>query len=333
MTSVVGPLSSHRSRATLAGKLDRAQMRLLDELDDDGIALDDDDELLVMIIEELDRVRRPPVHEGRRSMYGAFVLDHDDDVTAATDLVEVIDLPGTLEESRRFADGRFTFIVRRPDGRNQLACFRRSVQYEADLVEVQRQTGGRIAQRTPFDTVRLLTDDGVVEWTGRRWTVREHADHLLATIDPLVAGASREVLSGVLDLCVHWLSTAKIGATLVYDFDPVEDDAHALDLDAAIDVPSLSVLVPHHFPALFSSLGQTDLAAIVDRDGNVRLIGVGLRSSIESERAVPQKGGMRHRSAARFTWDHHHTIAFVVSEDGPVTVFRQGRRIKICDVT
>jgi DNA integrity scanning protein DisA with diadenylate cyclase activity len=40
---------------------------------------------------------------------------------------------------------------------------------------------------------------------------------------------------------------------------------------------------------------------------------------------------MRHRSAARYTWDHHHTIAFVVSEDGPVTVFREGRRIRICD--
>ena len=58
---------------------------------------------------------------------------------------------------------------------------------------------------------------------------------------------------------------------------------------------------------------------------------MGLRSSLESELAVPQKGGMRHRSAARFTWDHHHTIAFVVSEDGPVTVFREGRRLKICD--
>ena len=40
---------------------------------------------------------------------------------------------------------------------------------------------------------------------------------------------------------------------------------------------------------------------------------------------------MRHRSAARYTWDHDHTIALVVSEDGPVTVFREGRRIQICD--
>ncbi len=310
--------------------LTRAQRRLLDELDDDGVVLPGDEAVLRLVVAELDQVRRPPVHEGVQAVYGAFICGDGCDMSTASDLVELIDLDSSVDVARRFADGRATYIVRRPGSdRTQLACFRRTVQYEADMVEVQRQTGAFIVQRTLLGTPRLFTDYGVIEWNGRSWNVRKRARYLLATIDALVEGADRAILSGILDLCVHWLSPARVGATLLYDFDPRHDDGPSLDLDAAIDAPHLSVQTRHHFPALFAALAQTDLAALVNPDGTIDRIGVGLRSSIESERAVPQKGGMRHRSAARFTWDHHHTIAFVVSEDGPVTVFREGRRVQI----
>ena len=117
---------------------------------------------------------------------------------------------------------------------------------------------------------------------------------------------------------------------MLYDFDPRHDDAPSLDLDAAFDTPALSVIIRHHYPALFASLGQTDLTMIVYPDGDVN--NIGRRSAVVTrvEVAVAQERGMRHRSAARYTWDHHHTIAFVVSEDGPVTVFRQGKPVTIC---
>ncbi|MEZ5299003.1 MAG: diadenylate cyclase [Ilumatobacteraceae bacterium] len=331
----ISPSPAGHDRSALERRLDRAALRLLDELDEDGIQIEGDDVTVALVVDELDYVRHPQVHEGRSPIYGAFVVGPNADLTQATDLVELIELDPAgdddIEAVRRFADGRFTYLVRRYDGRRQLACFRRSVQYEADMVEVQRQTGALVVQRTLMGRARLYDRRGVIEWSGRSWTVRERADRLLEVIDPLVEGAPRDVLAALLDLCVHWLSSARIGATILYDFDPREDDGPSLDLDAAIEVPGLSVAKRHHFPALFASLGQTDLAARVLPDGTVDRIGVGLRSSIESEQAVPQKGGMRHRSAARYTWDHHHTIALVVSEDGPVTVFREGRRIQICD--
>jgi len=37
--------------------------------------------------------------------------------------------------------------------------------------------------------------------------------------------------------------------------------------------------------------------------------------------------GTRHTSAARHTYDCPDVLAFVVSTDGPVTVFSDGRRI------
>jgi hypothetical protein len=36
---------------------------------------------------------------------------------------------------------------------------------------------------------------------------------------------------------------------------------------------------------------------------------------------------MRHRSAARYTWDQPDALAVVVSEDGPVTVYRAGEPV------
>jgi DNA integrity scanning protein DisA with diadenylate cyclase activity len=50
---------------------------------------------------------------------------------------------------------------------------------------------------------------------------------------------------------------------------------------------------------------------------------------VESEIEVRQDRGMRHRSAARYTWDHHHTVAVVVSEEGSVTIFRYGEPVRI----
>ena len=101
-------------------------------------------------------------------------------------------------------------------------------------------------------------------------------------------------------------------------------------MGSSLAAPRLSVAARHHYPALFAVLMQTDLATLVADDGIVTRLGVGLRSSSESEAVVLPEGGMRHRSAARYTWDHHHTVAFVVSEDGPVTVFRQGRPVAEC---
>ena len=52
-----------------------------------------------------------------------------------------------------------------------------------------------------------------------------------------------------------------------------------------------------------------------------------LRPTRASEQAVPATKGTRHTAAARHTYDCPDTLAFVVSTDGPVTVFSDGRRI------
>lgn len=312
-------------------QLSRAHERLRDELLDDGMTLGGADEMhAIQLIQELDHARRPPVHEGRTAVYGSFILPEGVQLSHTEDLVDIVELDLPLEGCRSFADGRSAFLVRQCDGRKLLACFRRSVEYEADLIEFQEATGTAIVQRTAMGVPRVFTPTGVVEWDGRNWNLRPSTQTTLQSVQAAVPETSSEILAGLLNLTVHWLSPAHIGATLLVDVDPVHDDSANLDLEAAVQSPPLWVTARHHYPALFSSLQQIDLAALVNQYGLVTHLGVGLRSSVEAEDEVIQEGGMRHRSAARFTWDHHHTVAFVVSEDGPVTVYRRGLPIGVC---
>lgn len=310
------------------GALSRISRRLHAELTDDGVALPVDERQLGIVLDELDYARRPPVFERRAPLYGAFVVPSDRSLIGAGDLVELVDLDGVpLDAARRFADGRASFLVRQLDGPLQLACFRRSVQYEADMVEVHESTGALIVQRTVMGVSRIFTPAGTVEWAGYRWTTRPSAGSQFAALRPRLPGVRARVLAGLLKLALHWLSPGRVGATLVVHRDGAAD---GLDLDHSIAVPGLSVTARHHYPALFAALMQTDLATVVDPDGSVRRVGVGLRASVAAEAAVDDPRGMRHRSAARYSFDHPESIAVVVSEDGPVTVFHRGRALSEC---
>jgi DNA integrity scanning protein DisA with diadenylate cyclase activity len=310
--------------------LTRAQERLREELSDDGITLPGSPGEVDILLTELDYAWRPPQFENRRILYGSAVLPGERSLVRLDNLVEVLDLDMPIAQARRFADGRSSFLIRDADGLNRLACFRRTVQYEADLVEIEQATGATIVQRTLMGVTRVFTPTGVVEWNGHRWRHRPSARAYLPTVRAAVPEAPRALLHGLLDLAVHWLSPARIGATFLLDLDPQQHDDHGLDLSAALPSPSLSVMQRHHYPAIFAVLAQTDLASLVDATGSVGMLGVGLRSSIASESAIHLEEGMRHRSAARYTWDHDHTVAFVVSEDGPVTLFRRGEPIPVC---
>ena len=314
-------------------ELTRAHERLREELADDGVALPGDPETVDLLLLELQHARRPPVHEQRSPVYGSIVVPDGRSLVLTDDLVELIDLGDMpLEHGRRFADGRSSYLVHSAPKRRtqQLALFRRSVQYEADLVEIQSGTGAIIVQRTVMGAVRIFGPSGVIEWNSRNWVLRPSAQVYMPAVRAAVPEVAADVLVGLLDLCIHWLSPAHIGATLLLDVDPREHDDANLDLEGSVQAPDLSVNARHHFPALFAVLQQSDLAALVSPAGTVTQIGVGLRSSVEAEATVAMEGGMRHRSAARYTWDHQHTVAFVVSEDGPVTVFRRGDQIAVC---
>lgn len=311
----------------MAEALSGSARRLAEELDEDGIALNGHDLTRQRLLSELDYARRIPMFEGRRPLYGSFTMPPGMSITNAGGIADLVPLDGLSQEmARTFADGRSAFLVNRPEAEPLLVCFDRPVQYEAELVELQTVTGAHIVQRTAvFGQVRLFADGRVVAWNGERWTDRPTAAALLPTLRGCAPNLDPAVAHGLLDLVVHWLSPARVGATIVVHEGDFRWDS--MDVSTKFRAPPLSIKNRKHFPALFASLQQHDLATLVSAEGDVRYLGVGLRASAEAERAVDSDRGMRHRSAQRFSYDHPSTTIAVVSDNGPVTIFRQGRAI------
>jgi DisA bacterial checkpoint controller nucleotide-binding len=308
--------------------LSRPARRLQSEMIDDGVAVDAEEGVLQVVLDELEYARRPPLFERRAPIYGSIVVPADRSLIESGELVDLIALDAIpLDVARRFADGRSTYLVRQPDRPLQLACFRRSVQYESDLVEIEADIGGVIVQRTTMGVTRAFTETGAVEWSGYRWTKRPNARSQHQGLQPLLPGIDKPVLAGVLELAVHWLSPSRVGATLVL---PGDHGDAGMDLEHSIVAPTLTVTTRYHYPALFAALMQTDLATIVAADGAVLRLAVGLRATPEAGSVIDHERGMRHRSAARYTFDQPGALAVVVSEDGPVTVFFHGRPLSQC---
>lgn len=302
--------------------------RLADELSDDGIELPLDAEFCHLLLEELDHCRRVPMFEGRRPTYGAIIFPYGRAVAKQRSALAALDydLVGLDEDpatGRAYADGRASFLVRFLDGGVALACFHGSMLMEADLVRLQRATGAAIIQRTPvLDVVRFAFDEAMITWDGR-WLHRPTALALTDALIDRVPELDASFANHVLELAVHWLAPSRVGATIVaHDRDDV--DWSFLDTSTAARTPQLSICDRRHFSALTTVLRQNDLAVIVGSDGALRKVAVGLRWTPAAEQAVSTDRGMRHRSAQRYSHDHDTATVVVVSEDGPVTVFRGG---------
>jgi hypothetical protein len=309
-------------------QLSGSARRLGEELEEDGVKLDDGDEpVRELLLDELDYARRIPMFEGRRPSYGSFSMPPGMSITDAGGIADLVPLEGLPREmARTFADGRSAFIVNRRDEPPVLACFERPVQFEAELVQLQEASAARIVQRTAlFGQVRLFTDGRVISWDGQGWSDRATAAALMTRLRACAPDLDPAVARGLLDLAVHWLSPARVGATLVVHEE--DFDWQSMDVATKFRAPKLSVTNRRHYPALFASLQQHDLATLVTAHGSVEYLGVGLRSSAEAERNVDSDRGMRHRSAQRFSYDHPSTTIAVVSDSGPVTIFRSGRAI------
>ncbi|WCO66230.1 diadenylate cyclase [Iamia majanohamensis] len=313
-------------------QLDGPARRLKEEMRESGVHLDVRPEAFVLAIAELDHARRPPLFEGRRSFHCAIVLDGATLDDSPFD-VEVIDIPHDLDTAREMADGRSSFVLRRTDTPTVgLACFEQPLQFESDLVRLHQATGALLVQRTArFEVVRLFADDQVVTWDGRSWRAHPTASELSARLvgaEGLSADA-RLTVDRVLELALHWLSPSRAGATFVIG--PELDGHH--DRSATVGSLPLSVRERRHFAPLRALLSQRDLATTVDPCGQITAVGVGLHTSDEANREVVGSGGMRHRSAQRTSYDHPDHVIVVVSEDGPVTVYRAGQVVAASEGT
>src|SRR3954447_23479952 len=154
------------------GDATRRLRRLAEELEETGLHIEGSDAFRTLLIEEIDRALRPPVHERRAASGGTIIEPVSDPATwpsrVGLDIARgAVDQP--LADARRFADGRSSWLVRHTDGTNEWMVFDRPAGSERDLVVLAAAFDATIVQRHPSGAVRVVGDHGVLRWDGFSW--------------------------------------------------------------------------------------------------------------------------------------------------------------------
>lgn len=308
---------------------DRRLARLAEELAEEDALLEGPPEWRNLVLLELDYAIRPVVHERRVPSYGSIIEPAVDPEmwTGPTELsMTRRAISGySIDDARRFADGLSSWLVRRLDGTAESVVFDRAAGSERDLVVLSKAMGATLVQRHPAGLVRVVGAFGVLRWDGLSW----HQERPIGEwIDDVVAcglHGDREIISRLLAFAVHDLGARGTGAILVYQPqpEPVTEPTPMFEVRLPTP-PPLRIDRSADLAPLRHVLAQIDGAAVFDAAGTLRELGVRLVPSAEAESDVAGFRGMRHTSGRRYSFDDSMATVIVVSEDGPVTVLRNG---------
>ena len=299
--------------------------RLAEELDESGLRVDGTEAFWAMLLEEIDHALRPPVHERRAASGGTILEPASDPATWEEGTQLGITLKALdqqpLNAARRFADGLSSWLLRRTDGTTEWLVFDRTAGSERDLVVLADVLDATIVQRHPSGSVRVVGSFGVLRWAGVGW---HHEPPVSSWIDAVTACAVHgdpAVLEAMLEFAVHDLGSLGIGSLLIYR--PQNEPGPSVE-ERLPTPPALRIRRAAHLAPLRHALAQIDGAAVFDAEGGLRQLGVRLVPSNAAEEMVEPFGGTRHTSARRYSYDDPLATVIAVSEDGPVSVLRNG---------
>jgi hypothetical protein len=277
------------------------------------------------IAAELARCLDPVVHEQDIRPYGAIVAR---EVPHLDRLGRVIDTNGLMPEVvRSLADAAHSLMLVVKDHAPQLLLLNEPIDTDQEYASNAVWIDGLIICNDARGVVRLVTDSSVTLVEGRRWIAKDLVYEAAEDIVQVVPAADLGVVRRLLEISHHRISPARMGATLLYALTDSPDALRRRDEGINVSRLGLSVLNEAEEPLLLHQARYRDGALLVSRDGRLLAVNVILRPTRVSEQAVPATKGTRHTSAARHTYDCPEMLAFVVSTDGPVTVFSDGRRI------
>jgi hypothetical protein len=158
-------------------------------------------------------------------------------------------------------------------------------------------------------------------WEGASWHLEPPVSSWVDAVIDGEASGDHAVIEAMLEFAVHDLGSMGIGSLLIYRPQPTAGPPVEERLPTP---PPLQVRRAVHLAPLRHALAQVDGAAIFDAQGVLRRLGVRLVPSKAAETTVEALGGTRHTSARRYSYDDPLATVIVVSEDGPVSVLRNG---------
>jgi len=274
---------------------------------------------------ELARCLDPFVHEQDIRPYGAIVAREMPHLTRLGRLIDIGEVP--IEVLRSMADGVHSLVVVVRHEPPRLLLLHERMDTDQDYASHAVWIDGVIVCNDAAGVVRIVTDSSVTLVEGRKWVKKDLVYEAAEDIAQVVPAADPLVARRLLELAHHRFSSNGVGATIVYALVDEPDAGHRRNHGVSVEAFQLSVLNEPEDPLLLHQARYRDGALLVARDGRLRAVNVILRPTRASEQAVPVIRGTRHTSAARHTYDCPDVLAFVVSTDGPVTVFSDGQRI------
>lgn len=304
---------------------------LADELKQNGIATDAP-ELLQhsALLTELNYALSPIIHEGKLQPYGFLIAEknHHSAIKSTCDKLFI-----HLPEARRIADGCHSFSMFK-DGQFRGVFIAQYAAYtELQLVQLQQELKAIICVTSADGVTKLFCDAGIFIHQYRSWQKKPSVTSALQSIHRCAPQAKTETLRDLLEFCFHDLSSRKIGATLVWCLvEPNTTELENMNPNFSLQQIETKVGSDRSVAVLRHLLTYTDGAAILDAQAQAIGVGAQLKYSEASKQLIEPHTGTRHTSAQRFSYDFAQGIIFVVSSDGPVTVFSDGMSVTDLEV-
>ena len=304
---------------------------LADELKQNGVATDAPELLRhLTVLTELNYALSPIVHEGKLQPYGFLIVEknHLSAIKSTCDKLFI-----KLSEARRVADGCHSFSMFK-EGQFQGVFIAQYAAYtELQLVQLHQELKAIICVTDANGVTKLFCDAGIFIHQYRSWQKKPSVTSALQSIQRCAPQAETETLRDLLEFCFHDLSSRKIGATLVWCLvNPSTTELENMNPNFVLQQIETSVGSDRSVAVLRHLLTYTDGAAILDAQARAIGVGAQLKYSEASKRLIKPHTGTRHTSAQRFSYDFPQAIIFVVSSDGPVTVFSDGMSVTDLEV-
>jgi DNA integrity scanning protein DisA with diadenylate cyclase activity len=277
------------------------------------------------VLAELGYALSPAVHEGKLQPYG-FIVAEGKNLSALQSLCDKMFI--TLPEARRVANGIHSFSIFK-DGHFKGVFLPQYAAYtELQLVQLQQELKSIICITDVSGVTKIFCDTGIFIHQYRSWQKKPSVTSALQSIHRCAPQADPETLKNLLEFCFHDLSPRKIGATLVWCLaEPSAQELENMGPNFVLQKIQTRVGSDRSVAVLRHLLTYTDGAAILDSQARAVGVGAQLKYSEMSKYLIEAWAGTRHTSAQRFSYDFAKGIVFVVSSDGPVTVFSDGMSV------
>jgi DNA integrity scanning protein DisA with diadenylate cyclase activity/DNA-directed RNA polymerase subunit RPC12/RpoP len=176
--------------------------------------------------------------------------------------------------------------------------------------------------------IRIYYKGSIYVIENRTWKIYNPIDDYILRMQKHYRELNFIQFREILSFAFHELSLNKIGATIVYLLNRNDTIPNAVNtFRSEINFGDIK-----QRRLLKNFLRYHDGAVAINLNNQVIQTNAFLVFSTEADKYVQNYSGTRHTSAAKYSFENPETIVVVISADGPVSVFSEGKNIDVLTV-